>query len=415
MAEEWNATLETSEINVTLVLEHTVNGEGGSGPVGWDDVEDKPTTFPPSVHNHDDLYFTESEVTTALAGKSDTGHNHDDLYFTESEVTTALDAKLATANNLSEIVSPSAARYNIRVPMLFNAVCVYTTNVASLSGTPSATDGMIPSNGENVLLVGQTTQSQNGVWTVNTSGAWTRPADFPTGGTIRSRTIQIASGNLFANSIWGLTATSTITIDTSNQVWSLIGRPTGMFPKLQPASGNWFSQSGQKGSTNAGMGGVGVFQAHPVWLARGTLDRIAVSTTAAAASTWRLGIYKQNPYALTDDPAGLAPLLDAGTVNMNATAGVQAITINQAIEEGIYWLAVLVEAFTAQPSYHCLNYGNNTQPQIFGIPENMSSLGRYNVGKTYGSLISPANVMPTFPSTSMSWSGGVPRIAVRYA
>ena len=140
MAEEWNATLETSEINVTLVLEHTVNGEGGSGPVGWDDVEDKPTTFPPSVHNHDDLYFTESEVTTALAGKSDTGHNHDDLYFTESEVTTALDAKLATANNLSEIVSPSAARYNIRVPMLFNAVCVYTTNVASLSGTPSATE-----------------------------------------------------------------------------------------------------------------------------------------------------------------------------------------------------------------------------------------------------------------------------------
>ena len=100
---------------------------------------------------------------------------------------------------------------------------------------------------------------------------------------------------------------------------------------------------------------------------------------------------------------------------MNATAGVQAITINQAIEEGIYWLAVLVEAFTAQPSYHCLNYGNNTQPQIFGIPENMSSLGRYNVGKTYGSLISPANAMPTFPSTSMSWSGGVPRIAVRYA
>ena len=38
----------------------------------------------------DDRYYTESEVDTKLAGKSDTGHIHDDRYYTESEVNSLL-------------------------------------------------------------------------------------------------------------------------------------------------------------------------------------------------------------------------------------------------------------------------------------------------------------------------------------
>jgi hypothetical protein len=47
----------------------------------------------PTAHNHDDRYYTEAEMDTALAAKSDTGHTHDDRYFTESEVTAALGLK----------------------------------------------------------------------------------------------------------------------------------------------------------------------------------------------------------------------------------------------------------------------------------------------------------------------------------
>ena len=36
-------------------------GGGEGGPVYWDDVLSKPSTFPPSTHNHDDRYFTETE------------------------------------------------------------------------------------------------------------------------------------------------------------------------------------------------------------------------------------------------------------------------------------------------------------------------------------------------------------------
>ena len=39
--------------------------------VDWDtDIDDIPSTFPPSSHNHDDRYYTESEIDTALSTKA---------------------------------------------------------------------------------------------------------------------------------------------------------------------------------------------------------------------------------------------------------------------------------------------------------------------------------------------------------
>ncbi len=42
----------------------------------YNDLTDKPSTFPPSSHTHDDRYYTESEIDSALNGKSNTGHTH---------------------------------------------------------------------------------------------------------------------------------------------------------------------------------------------------------------------------------------------------------------------------------------------------------------------------------------------------
>lgn len=37
----------------------------------WADVQEKPSTFPPSTHNHDDRYYTESETDSLLDAKVD--------------------------------------------------------------------------------------------------------------------------------------------------------------------------------------------------------------------------------------------------------------------------------------------------------------------------------------------------------
>ena len=43
---------------------------------GWSEINDKPSTFAPSSHTHDDRYYTESEMDTKLNGKANSSHTH---------------------------------------------------------------------------------------------------------------------------------------------------------------------------------------------------------------------------------------------------------------------------------------------------------------------------------------------------
>lgn len=61
--------------------------------VDWSKVQNKPTTYVPAAHTHDDRYYTETEINSKLDGKSNTGHTHDDRYYTESEINTKLNGK----------------------------------------------------------------------------------------------------------------------------------------------------------------------------------------------------------------------------------------------------------------------------------------------------------------------------------
>lgn len=83
--------------------------KGDAGTTSWEGITDKPETFTPSAHTHDDRYYTENEVDTALSGKSDTGHTHDDRYYTENETDTLLSAKADTSTVNSALASKADA------------------------------------------------------------------------------------------------------------------------------------------------------------------------------------------------------------------------------------------------------------------------------------------------------------------
>ena len=44
---------------------------GGGGSTDWDDITNKPSTFPPESHTHDDRYYTEAETDALLEDKTD--------------------------------------------------------------------------------------------------------------------------------------------------------------------------------------------------------------------------------------------------------------------------------------------------------------------------------------------------------
>jgi hypothetical protein len=50
------------------------------------EITDFPTSMPPTAHNHDDRYYTETEVDTKLVGKANATHNHDTDYYKKSEI-----------------------------------------------------------------------------------------------------------------------------------------------------------------------------------------------------------------------------------------------------------------------------------------------------------------------------------------
>lgn len=89
-----------------------------------------------------------------------------------------------------------------------------TSNVA-ITGDPSPMDGVTVVTGDIVLLLGQTTTHQNGLWSVDTAGAWTRPNNFATTASVQGSVIAVVKGTLRAGYIYQNTNVNDPTIGTT--------------------------------------------------------------------------------------------------------------------------------------------------------------------------------------------------------
>lgn len=103
---------------------------------------------------------------------------------------------------------------------------LFTTNQAALSGIPTSgnADNVTLSAGDRVLLTGQTTTSQNGIWLVQ-SGAWTRPTDYTGATTVEPGTeVLVNEGTANGGTVWRISTTTAITVDTTGTAWQQINK-----------------------------------------------------------------------------------------------------------------------------------------------------------------------------------------------
>jgi hypothetical protein len=204
----------------------------------------------------------------------------------------------------------------------------------SLTGTQTI-DGVGVVAGNRVLATGQSTASQNGIWTV-ASGAWTRPADFASGSVQLGASVFVEGGTSNSSSGWTLTGTSPVTVDSGSQTWTQfsgageITAGTGL-----SKSGNTLSNTGvlsvSAADTSVVVGGTG---AAPT-VRTNTLDVIAAQH--APAADWSNNSHKitslangsgaQDAAAYGQTPAGgnTATIAQGGTGQATQQAAIDAL------------------------------------------------------------------------------------------
>jgi phage-related tail fiber protein len=81
-----------------------------------------------------------------------------------------------------------------------------------------AIDGIVPAEGDRVLVKAQATPSQNGIYIAST-GVWSRAADFDaTGKAVKGTQVWVTDGTTQAGTLWIVSAANPI-VDTSALTW----------------------------------------------------------------------------------------------------------------------------------------------------------------------------------------------------
>lgn len=117
----------SSQHQINLKVNEKINQGGGSGgSVDWSDIENKPSDYPPSSHNHDSRYYTESEIDTALSNK------------VSKSSTSGLLKNDGTVDTSSYITSSALSNYvqkSNTTGLLKNDGTVDTTSYSTFSGS----------------------------------------------------------------------------------------------------------------------------------------------------------------------------------------------------------------------------------------------------------------------------------------
>lgn len=218
------------KLNPTLtpntVLRSNSNGDGvdEASETGTGDVvkANAPTVVSPVVNT----------------GISGTAVQDDDTFASPSST------KVASSSSIKNYVDNKVAglswKASVRVATTTNGT------LATAYENGDTIDGVVLATGDRILIKNQSSQTENGIYTVNASGAPTRATDANTGAELVNATCLVQEGTTNAETQWTQTTNAPITIGVTNLVFSAIN--VGTY-----SAGNGLSQSGNQFSINTAI------------------------------------------------------------------------------------------------------------------------------------------------------------------
>jgi hypothetical protein len=177
--------------------------------------------------------------------------------------------------------------------------------------------------------------------------------------------------------------------------------------------GEYYSMAGPLATAHLG-GSIdsGRLTCIPVLLHAGTIDRLGFITSAAGAGTsWRAGVYPAGANGLPD---GEARIVDAGSIDMGATAGALVATISVSVAvTGVYWLAALGVADSSWPTVFGWNAQAAVVPYMLGHPTKTAFGADRGLWCRTATGVSTSAIPATCPT--LAWHDSAPKIIARAA
>lgn len=200
--------------------------------------------------------------------------------------------------------------------------------LASAYANGSVIDGVTLATGDRILVRAQTAGADNGIYTVNASGAPTRATDADTAGDVRAATTLVEEGTSLANTLWTQTADA-VTLGTTALVWAQVGSGT------LPTAGAGLTLTGQTLDVVAADGSITV-AADTVTVGNVPVAKGGTGATTATAARTNLAAVGKFAADITGDGSATQFTVthNLGTTDIGAP-DVWDVTANALIETDV--------------------------------------------------------------------------------